>query len=111
MGGWGHATLTALPWSMQESGARGLRLDVRSGGSDGRKVPSTTANEAGTLGRHGAWDQRAKNGGQREWEEAESLGLGGNSRGRESSRVDPETHRVGGEQGGHESSGVEENPG
>ena len=46
--GWGHAPLTALPWGMQESGARELQVDARAGGSDGRKAPSAAANEAGT---------------------------------------------------------------
>ena len=62
-GGRGHATLTALPWGTQEIGARGKGVDAQAGGSDGRKVPSETADKAGTRGRHGAWEQRAKNGG------------------------------------------------
>ena len=37
--GLGHALLTELPWGMQESGSRRLRVDARAGGSDGRKVP------------------------------------------------------------------------
>ena len=45
--GWGHKTLTASPWGTQESGARGLRVDARAGGSDSRKAPSATADEAG----------------------------------------------------------------
>ena len=53
--GWGHALLTALPWGKQESGARGLPVDARSGGSNGRKAPSAVANKVGTRGRHGAW--------------------------------------------------------
>ena len=66
---WGHAPVTASPWGTQESGARGLRVDVRAGRSDGRKVPSATAGKAGTQGRHGAWhEQRAKKGGRRGWE-------------------------------------------
>ena len=36
--GWGYNTLTASPWGMQESGARGLRVNARAGGSDGRKL-------------------------------------------------------------------------
>ena len=109
--GWGHTTLTASPWGTQESGARGLHVDARAGGSDGRKAPSGTANETGTRGRHGAWQQKAKNGGRRDREEAEPLGVGVNLGGREVSRLDPETHGVGGEEGGREASGVEENPG
>ena len=64
--GWGHNMLTASPWGTQESGARGLRVVARAGGSNGRRPPSATANEADTRGRHGAWkEQREKNGGQR----------------------------------------------
>ena len=48
--GWGHAPLTALPWDRQESRERGIRVDARDGGSDGRKAPSATADEAGTRG-------------------------------------------------------------
>ena len=51
--GWVHDTLTELPWGTQENGARGLRVDALAGGSEGRKSPSATANEAGTRGRHG----------------------------------------------------------
>ena len=68
--GWKNDSLTALPWGTQESGARGLRVDVRAGESDVRKSPSATADKAGMRGRHGAWqEQRAKNGGRRDWEE------------------------------------------
>ena len=52
--GWGHATLTAASWGTEEIGARGLRVDARAGGSDGRKAPSATADKAGPRGRHGA---------------------------------------------------------
>ena len=109
--GWGHATLTVSPWGTQESGLRGLLADARAGGSDGRKSPSETADEAGTRGCHGAWEKMAKNKGQRDWAEAEPLGVGGNFGGREASGVDPKTHGVGGEKGGREASRVEENPG
>ena len=58
-------TLTAFPWGTQENGAGGLRVDARAGGSNKRKTPSAPADEAGTRGRHGAWqEQRAKNGGR-----------------------------------------------
>ena len=64
--GWGHAPLTASPWGTQASRARGLRVDERAGGSDGRKAPSTMADEAGTPGRHGAGkEQGVKKGGRR----------------------------------------------
>ena len=102
--------MTALPWVTQESGARGLRVDARAGGSNGWKPFSATANEARTWGRNGAWEQRAKNGGRRDWEGAEPVGVGGNFGGREVSGVDPKTHGVGGEEGGCEASGVEGNP-
>ena len=99
------------PWVTQESGARGQRVDARAGGSDGQKSPSAMADEAGTWGRHGAWqEQRAKNGGRRDWEEAEPSGVGGNFGGREASGVDPKTHVVGGDEGGCKAFGVEENP-
>ena len=92
--GWVHTMLTASPWGAQESGERGLRVDARAGGSDGRKAPSAMVDKAGTRGRHGAWEQRAKNGGRRDWEEAEPLGVGGKFGGREASGVDPETHTL-----------------
>ena len=38
------ALLTALTWGTQESGARGLRVGARAGGSGGGKVTSGTAN-------------------------------------------------------------------
>ena len=53
--GWGHNTMTALPWGTQESGVRGLQVDARAGKSDGQKAPSATADKVGTRGRHGAW--------------------------------------------------------
>ena len=110
--GWDHAPLTASPWSTQESGRRGLRVDARAGGSDGRKVPSATGEEAEMRGRHGVRrEQGAKKGGWRGWERVEPLGVGGNFWGREASGVDPEPHGVEGEKGGHKASGVEENPG
>ena len=46
-------TLMASPWGTQESGAGGLRVYARACGSDKRKAPSVTADEAGTRGRHG----------------------------------------------------------
>ena len=68
-------------------------MDERAGGRDVRKSPFATADKAGMRGRHGAWqEQGAKNGGRRDWEGIEPLGVGGNS-------------------GGREVSGVEENPG
>ena len=78
--GWRHAPLTALPWGMQESGARGLRVAARAGKSDGRKAPSATSDKAGTRGRHGAGqEQGAKKGGRRGWERVEPLGVQRNS--------------------------------
>ena len=56
-------------------------------------------------------DSKGKNVGRRDWEGAEPSGVGGTFRGREASGVDPETHRVGEEEGGREASRVEENPG
>ena len=88
--GWGHTPLTALPWGMQESGARGLRMDARAGGSDGRKASSATADEVETQGCHGARrEQGAKKGGQQRCEKAETRGVGGNSGGCEASGVTP----------------------
>ena len=46
-----HATLTASPWGTQESGARGLQVDVRAGRRDGGKVSSATVDKAGAQGR------------------------------------------------------------
>ena len=81
---------------------------TRASGSDGRKIPYATANEAETRGRHGARrEQGAKKGGRRGWERAEPLGVGGDSGGREASGVDPETHGVEGEEGGRKASGVD----
>ena len=44
-----HAPLTASPWGMQESGARGLQGDARDGGSDSGKGTCRP-----TGGRHGS---------------------------------------------------------
>ena len=110
--GLGNNTLTESPWSTQESGSRGIRVDARAGRSDERKSPSATADEAGMRGRHGARQgQGDKNGGRQEFEGAEPSGAGGNNGGHEASRVDPETHRVRGEEGDHKASRVAENPG
>ena len=51
------APLTASPWGMQESGARGLWVVWRAGGSGGRKVTSGTANRGETESRHGTQKQ------------------------------------------------------
>ena len=59
--GWSDDTLTASPWDTQESGAGGLRVDARVGGSDKRKAPSATADKAGTQGRHGARQGQGEN--------------------------------------------------
>ena len=76
--GWGQDTLMVLPWGTQESGARGLQVDAQAGGSDGRKAPSVTAEEAGTGDRHGArQEQREENGGRWEWEGGKPSGVGG----------------------------------
>ena len=84
-------------------------MDARAGGSDSPKSPSETADEAGTRIRHGAWhEQRAKIGGQRGWEIAEPLGVGGNSGGHKAPVVDPVIYVVGEEEGVREASGVEE---
>ena len=48
-----HASLTASPWGMQESGARGLWGGARAGGSGGGKATSGTANKGRTRSRHG----------------------------------------------------------
>ena len=61
--GWVHTPLTTSPCDTQESGARGLQGNSRAGGSDGWKVPSATANEAETQGRHGV---RREQGAKRE---------------------------------------------
>ena len=75
-----------------------------------RRMTRRGRGDAGLRGRHGAWEQRAKNGGQRDREEEEPLGVGKNSGSRKASGVDPETHGVGGKEGAREASGVEENP-
>ena len=69
--GWGYTPLTVSPWGMQESGARGLWVDVKAGESNGRKVPSTTADEAYMRCRHGSMrEQGAKKEGWRGWDRA-----------------------------------------
>ena len=52
-----HAPLTASPWDTQESGARGLHVGARAGGSGGGKVTSGTADRGETQSRHGAQKQ------------------------------------------------------
>ena len=106
------ALLTALQWGMQESGARGLRVCARAGGSGGGKVISGTADGGKTWSRHGAQKHHGgKKGGRRGWECDEPWGVGGNSVGREASGVGPDSHGVEWEEGGREASGVEKNPG
>ena len=103
--------LTVSPWGTQESGVGGLRVDAWDGGSNKRKAPSATADEAATWGRHGARKgQGGQDGGRREKVEAEPLGVVGNNGGREASGVDPESHGVGEGEGGGEASGVAETP-
>ena len=48
------APLTALPRGTQESGASGIRLGARAGGSGGRKFTSGMAGGVETRSRHGA---------------------------------------------------------
>ena len=48
------APLKASPWGTQESGASGLRMGARAGGSGGRKATSGTADGGETRSRHGA---------------------------------------------------------
>ena len=94
--GWGHVTLTALPWGTQESWARGLRVDAWAGRSDDQKAPSGTADKAGMGGAmgHGSKGRKTEASGigrkQNPWE------WGGISGGRKASGVDPYTHGVGG---------------
>ena len=45
--------MTVSPWGTQESGAGGLQVGARAGGSDARISPFAAANKAGTWGRHG----------------------------------------------------------
>ena len=52
-----HAPMTASPWGTQESGACGLRVGTRAGGSGGGKVTSGTANRGETRSRHLAQKQ------------------------------------------------------
>ena len=47
-GGRRHDTLMVSPWGTQKIGARGLRVDARAGGSNGRKAPSAAADDGGT---------------------------------------------------------------
>ena len=95
-------TLTASPWGTQESGARGLRVDAQAGGSEGRKAPSGTANEAGTWDHHGALSLRA----------ILAAGAGGRSaRGGASGRRGPQGPAGGGEErrrGGGRERGMEQ---
>ena len=88
-------TLMASPWGTQESGAGGLRVDVQAVGSDKRKAPSATANEAETQGCHRARQgQGGHDGGRRGKVGAEPSGVGGNNGGREASGVNPKPHGV-----------------
>ena len=106
-----HAPLTASPWGTEESGARGLRVGARASGSGGGKFTSGMADRRETWCRHRAQKQQGrKKGGRRGWDYAAPWGVGGNSGGREASRVDPDPHRVEWEEGGREAYGVEENP-
>ena len=60
--------LKALPWGTQESGARGLRVDARAGGSNDRKSPSAMADKAGT--------RAAMGNGNRKGQKTEADGIG-----------------------------------
>ena len=75
-------------------------MDVKAGGSNKRKAPSASADKTGMRGRHGARQGHAgHDGGRRENLGAETLGVGGNNGGCEASRVEPESHGVGGGRG------------
>ena len=104
--------LTAPPWGTQERGARGLQVGPQADRSDNRKAPSAASNKVGTQGRRGAKQgQEGRNGGRRKNVGAVTSGVRGNKRGREASRVNPESHRVGEREGDRTASGVAENPG
>ena len=109
--GGSDSTWTASPWGIQESGVGGLWVDAQAGRRHGRKSPSATTDKAGMRGCNWARQgQGRKYGGRRELEGAEPSGVRRDYGGREASGVDPDPHRVGGEEGGREASGVTENP-
>ena len=89
---------------------------VREGGGrdDHRRAGeslSAAADKEGARGRHGARPgQEEKNGGRQESKGGKTLGVRGDGGGCEASGVAQESHRVGDEEGGRESSGVAENP-
>ena len=61
--------LTALPQGTQESGAGGLQVDARTGGSNEQNAPFATSDEAWPRGRHGVRQgQGKKYGVRREFE-------------------------------------------
>ena len=80
--------------------ARGLQVDAQAGGSDGWKAPSTTADEAGTRGRHGEWQEQGRGGSRPAGlGKSRTLGSGGKlwgPRGLRSGPKDPRSGRGGG---------------
>ena len=105
------ALLTASPWGTQESGACGLRVGARAGGSGGEKATSGTADGGEIWSRHGAQKHhRGGKGGRQERAIDDPWGVGGNSGGRKASGVGPNPHGVEWEEGVCEASEVEKTP-
>ena len=111
LGGSG-VTLTVLSLGTHESGAGGIQVGERVGGSDARKSPSAATDKAGTRGRHGARPGQGEKYGGR-WENVGGVtsGVRGNKGGCEASVVDHDSHVVGEGKGGRKASGVAEYPG
>ena len=109
--GWNGEPRTATAEWSRESGADGHSGDAMTGRGDTRKASSAAANKAGARGRHGArlelrgmfegrWDNPA----------SKFSVLWGDDRVCEASGVANDFSGVGDKEGGHEASGVTENP-
>ena len=81
------------------------------GRGDTGKASSAATNKARAQGIHGARpENRERSGGRQENQARETLGVRGDNRGREASRVFQESSVVGDKEGGSKASGVAENP-
>ena len=86
-------------------------MEVRAGRVNTGISPSAAANEAVAQGRHGARPtQRGRQEGRQGKHTGEISEVRGDEGGRKASGVDHDNPKVGDKEGGHEASGVAENP-
>ena len=85
---WESETRTATPWGMQDRGAGAIHGDARAGRGDTGKSPSAAVNETEARGCYGARPaQKGGQGARRKKHAEKTLGVRGDDRGRNASRV------------------------